>query len=428
MSIVATLVAARSMSARRLESRQDFGIAPPAETEFMSRPQIHSHQRLRLSLWVGAALAALCSQAPAADWPVTTEQRDTANQVAQAGIPLSELSPNAPESHTVVRGDTLWDISKLFLRSPWRWPELWGMNLEQIKNPHLIYPGQVLYLVKVGDRAMLRVGQPGGTTGDSMGNTVKLSPRVRADTLDSGAIPAIPLHLIAPFLNEAIVLNTDELATAPRIVASSFEHVLMTRGEMAYVRGDLKGNRDFRVFREATPMVDPDTGEVLGYESRYVGTAEFVRDGSVTATLDGKSNEIIPATFKMTTVRVEAGVGDRLAPVPPRDYAAYVPHAPAQALKGRIISIYGEAISAGQNQIISLNRGAREGMERGHVMALWRNGAMAVDTTDPKRPMMKLPDERIGTIFVFRVFDRVSYALILQTEDPVKPGDRFSQP
>jgi len=394
----------------------------------MSRPDTHSHQRLRLSLWVGAALAALCSQAPAATWPVTTEQRDTANQVAQAGVPLSELSPNAPESHTVVRGDTLWDISKLFLRSPWRWPELWGMNIEQIKNPHLIYPGQVLYLVKVGDRAMLRVGQPGGTTGESMGNTVKLSPRVRADTLDSGAIPAIPMHLIGPFLNEAVVFSTDELTTAPRIVASQEGRVLMSRGETAYVRGDLKGNRDFRVFRDSTPLTDPDTGEVLGYEARYVGTAEFVRDGGVQGTLDGKSAQIVPATFKMTSIRLEAGVGDRLAPVPQRDYAAYVPHAPTQALKGRIISIYGEAISAGQNQIITLNRGARDGVERGHVMALWRDGAMAVDSTDRARPLMKLPDERIGTLFVFRVFDRVSYALILQSEDPVKPGDRFSQP
>jgi hypothetical protein len=394
----------------------------------MTRPQAHSHQRMRLSLWVGAALAALCGQAPAADWPVTTEQRDTANQVAQAGIPLSELSPNAPDSHTVVRGDTLWDISKLFLRSPWRWPELWGMNLEQIKNPHLIYPGQVLFLVKVGDRATLRVGQPLGAGGEPMGNTVKMSPRVRADTLDNGAIPSIPLHLIGPFLNEAVVFSTDELATAPRIVASQEDRVLMSRGETAYVRGDLKGNRDFRVFRDSTPMLDPDTGEVLGYEARYVGTAEFVRDGSVTATLDGKSNQIVPATFKMTGVRMEAGVGDRLAPVPPRDYAAYVPHAPAQALKGRIISIYGEAISAGQNQILALNRGARDGVERGHVMALWRDGSMAVDNTDKSRPLMKLPDERIGTLFVFRVFDRVSYALILQSQDPVKPGDRFSQP
>lgn len=393
----------------------------------MSRPQIHSHQRLRLSLWIGAALAALCTQAPAANWPVTTEQRDTANQVAQAGVPLSELSPTAPESHTVVRGDTLWDISKLFLRSPWRWPELWGMNLEQIKNPHLIYPGQVLYLVKVGDRAMLRVGQPAGGA-ESVGNTVKLSPRVRADTLDNGAIPAIPMHLIGPFLNEAVVFSTDELATAPRIVASQEGRVLMSRGETAYVRGDLKGNRDFRVFRDSTPLVDPDTGETLGFEARYVGTAEFVRDGGVQGSLDGKSAQIVPATFRMTSIRQEAGVGDRLAPVPQRDYEAYVPHAPAQALKGRIVSIYGEAISAGQNQIITLNRGARDGVERGHVMALWRDGAPAVDTTDPSRPLMKLPDERIGTLFVFRVFDRVSYALILQSEDPVKPGDRFSQP
>jgi len=389
----------------------------------------HSHQRLRLSLWVGVALAAWCGLATAANWPVTPEQRETANQVAQAGVPLSELAPDAPESHTVVRGDTLWGISQIFLRSPWRWPELWGMNLDQIKNPHLIYPGQVLYLVKVGDRAMLRVAKPvGGAGAEPVGNTVKLSPRVRAETLDDGAIPAIPMHLIGPFLNEAVVFSTDELSTAPRIVASQEGRVLLSRGETAYVRGDLKGNRDFRVFREARPLADPDNGELLGFEARYVGTAEFVRDGGVQASLDGKSSQIVPATFRMTSIRQEAGVGDRLAPVPPRDYAAYVPHAPAQAIKGRIVTIYGEAISAGQNQIVTLNRGARDGVERGHVMALWRDGAPVVDTTDSSRPLMKLPDERIGTLFVFRVFDRVSYALIMQSQDPVKPGDRFSQP
>jgi len=387
----------------------------------------HSHQRLRLSLWIGVALTALCAQAGAVNFPVTPEQRTTANQVAQAGVPLSELSPTAPDSHTVVRGDTLWDISKLFLRTPWRWPELWGMNLDQIKNPHLIYPGQTLMLVKVGDRAMLRVGQPVGGTGEQ-GNVVKLSPRVRADTLDNGAIPSIPMHLIGPFLNEAVVFSTDELATAPRIVASQEGRVLMSRGETAYVRGDLKGNRDFRVFRDSTPLKDPDSGEVLGFEARYVGTAEFVRDGGLQASLDGKSAQIVPATFKMTTIRQEAVVGDRLAPVPPRDYAAFVPHAPSQAIKGRIVSVYGEAMLAGQNQIITLNRGTRDGIERGHVMALWRDGSRVPDTTDPSKPLMKLPDERIGTLFVFRTFERVSYALILQSEDPVKPGDRFSQP
>ncbi|MBE7420566.1 MAG: LysM peptidoglycan-binding domain-containing protein [Ideonella sp.] len=388
--------------------------------------QGHGHQRRQLSLWVAAGLTALCTPAFAVNYPITPEQRSTANQVAQSGVPLSELSPNAPESHTVVRGDTLWDISKIFLRTPWRWPELWGMNLDQIKNPHLIYPGQVLQLVKVGDRATLRVAQPVGSA--VPGNTVKLSPRVRAETLDNGAIPSIPLHLIGPFLNEAVVFSTDELATAPRIVASQEGRVLLSRGETAYVRGDLKGNRDFRVFREAKPMADPDTGEVLGYEARYVGTAEFVRDGGLQASLDGKSAQIVPATFKMTGVRLEAGVGDRLAPVPARDYAAYVPHAPSQPIKGRIVSIYGEAISAGQNQIVSINRGARDGMERGHVLALWRNGARVTDTTDPAKPLMKLPDERIGTLFVFRTFERVSYALIIDAQDPVRAGDRFSQP
>jgi hypothetical protein len=402
--------------------------SPTAESAHMNRSeQVHSHPLRRLSLWVGATLVAAASTpALAVNYPVTDEMRSTANQVAQAGVPLSELAPNAPDSHTVARGDTLWDISKLFLRSPWRWPELWGMNLDQIKNPHLIYPGQKLFLVKVGDRAMLRVGQPVGTTDNS--NVVKLSPRVRGETLDNGAIPSIPLHLIGPFLNEAVVFSTNELATAPRIVASQEGRVLMSRGETAYVRGDLKGGRDFRVFREAIPLKDPDSEEVLGYEARYVGTAEFVRDGGLQGSLDGKSAQIVPATFKMTSIRQEAGVGDRLAPVPQRDYAAYVPHAPAQPIKGRIITIYGEAISAGQNQIVTINRGANEGIERGHVLALWRDGTRVPDTTDAAKPLMKLPDERIGTLFVFRVFDRVSYALIIQSEDPVKPGDRFSQP
>ena len=385
-----------------------------------------SFPRKILPWCVGAALVSINALAAATTWPVTPEQRNTAQQVAQAGVPLSELAPNAPDSHTVQKGDTLWDISKLFLRSPWRWPELWGMNMDQIRNPHLIYPGQMLMLVKVGDRAMLRVAQPAGA-GDVPTNTVKLSPRVRAETLDSGAIPAIPLHLIGPFLNEAVVFNTDELATAPRIVASQEGRVLMSRGETAYVRGDLKGMRDFRVFRDSRPLNDPITGELLGYEARYVGTAEFVKEGGL-ATADGKNAQIVPVTFRMTSIRQEAGIGDRLAPVPPADYSAYVPHAPSKPLDGRIVSIYGEAMSAGQNQIITINKGTRDGVERGHVFALWRAGTTAVDRTDSSRPVMKLPDERVGTLFVFRTFERVSYALIIQSQDPVKPGDRFTQP
>jgi len=374
----------------------------------------------RGALWAG--LLATAAAAQAATYPITGEQRSTAQQVAQAGVPLSELAPDAPDSHTVKPGDTLWDISKLFLRSPWRWPELWGMNLDQIRNPHLIYPGQVLYLDKSNGRARLRSAQSVGGAGD----TVKLSPRVRSDAYDGGAIAAVPMHLIAPFLNEAVVFNSNELAPAPRIVAAQEGRVMMSRGDTAYVRGDLAGLRDWRVFREARPLTDPVTRELLGYEARYVGTAEYVREGE-TSTTNGKA-EIVPATFKLTTIREEVGVGDRLAPMPPRDYSTYAPHSPAQAMDGRIVSIYGDALTAGQNQIVALNRGSSDGLERGHVLALWRDGAPAVDRTDGKAVPIKLPDERHGLLFVFRVFERVSYALIVQVQEPVKPGDRFTQP
>jgi hypothetical protein len=356
------------------------------------------------------------------NFPITAEQRARAKDVAQAGVPLSELAPNAPNSHTVQRGDTLWSISGLFLLRPWRWPELWGMNLDQIRNPHLIFPGQVLVLVldKTSGRATLRLGSAG--EGD---NTVKLSPRVRSELLNNGAIAAIPLHLIGPFLSEAAVFNGNELDAAPRIVAAQEGRVLLSRGETAYVRGDLAGARDFRLFRELKPMFDPDTREVLGFEGRYVGTAEFVRAGAQTS---GDKAVVVPATFAITSTRLEALVGDRLSPVPQQELAAYVPHPPVAPVQGRIVSVYGDGLRAGQNQVVALNRGERDGLERGHVLALWRAGRQTIDTTSAAKTPLQLPDERNGLLFVFRVFDRVSYALILSVQDPVGQGDRFTQP
>jgi LysM repeat protein len=353
------------------------------------------------------------------DFPITPQQRSTAQQVAQTGVPLSELAPNAPDSHTVVKGDTLWDISKLFLRSPWRWPELWGMNLDQIRNPHLIYPGQVLVLEKVNGRARLRVAGGDGTTG-----TIKLSPRVRSGPVDTNPIAGVPMHLIAPFLNEAVVFETNELESAPRIVAAQEGRVMMGRGDSAYVRGDLAGRRDFRVFRSAKPLVDPTTKELLGFEAPFLGTAEFVRAGSGAE----PTGQIVPDTFVLTSVKEEVGVGDRLAPTPPTEYGSYAPHAPAKPISGQVVAIYGDGLNAGQNQIVSINRGSRDGMERGHVLAIWRDGAKTIDRTDPSLPAIKLPDERHGTLFVFRVFERVSYGLILTAQEPVRSGDRFTQP
>src|SRR5580765_7992663 len=187
------------------------------ETHMTRRDRSASRvRRVAGAVSVGAALGlALCATgAQATDYPITSQQRGTAQRVAQDGVPLSELAPNAPDSYTVKTRDTLWDISKLFLRSPWRWPELWGMNLEQIRNPHLIYPGQVLYLDKTGGRARLRMGQAVG------GGTDKLSPRIRSSELGAGSLPSIPFGLIEPFLNDAVIFQTNELEAAPRIVAA----------------------------------------------------------------------------------------------------------------------------------------------------------------------------------------------------------------
>jgi len=369
---------------------------------------------------VGALLGGTAFAAPG-DFPITKEWRDTARQVADAGVALSELAPDAPDSYVVKRGDTLWGISGIFLKTPWRWPELWGMNLDEIRNPHLIYPGQMLFLDKSGGRARLRLAQP------VQGDVLKLSPRVRATPLDTDAIPSIPFHLIEPFLNEAVIFEGNELASAPRIVATQEGRVLLSRGDTAYVRGELGGNTAFRIFREPRPLKDPTTGEVLGWEAVYVGATDAVRPGENRDDANGKP-EIIPATFSVTSIRQEANVGDRLSPVPPREFTNYAPHAPASPMAGQIVSLYGDALTAGQNQIVALNRGARDGMERGHVLALWRDGERVIDKTDPSRPTIKLPDERHGMLFVFRVFDRMSYALILTVKDPVKPGDRFTQP
>jgi hypothetical protein len=384
-----------------------------------------SAQRLSLGLSLGLALVSGGTLAQAATFPnlpVSPQQKATAQQVSEAGVPLSELSPNAPDSYTVKRGDTLWDISKLFLKSPWRWPELWGMNLQQIRNPHLIFPGQILYLDKRNGRARLRVGE----ALDQVGPDGKLHPRVRSGELDD-AISSVNVRALEPFFNEAVILDkAEDLELAPRVVATQEGRVILSRGETAYVRGDLAGRREFRLFRQPKPLTDPSSGEVLGFEAQYVGTAALTREGSEPAV--GSDAPPVPASITLTSLRQETMVGDRLAPVPVREFTSMVPHAPAQDMAGQIVSIYGDGLSAGQNHIVALNRGAKDGLERGHVLALWRDGRLVRDTSIESKEAIKLPDERHGLLFVFRVFDRMSYALILTVREPVKPGDRFTQP
>ncbi|MDO9316040.1 MAG: LysM peptidoglycan-binding domain-containing protein [Burkholderiaceae bacterium] len=392
----------------------------------MTRPLSSAlrHRPHAVTLSIGLALAlGWASQSMAApNFPVTEQQRSAAQKVASAGVALSELAPNAPESHIVVRGDTLWSISSLFLKSPWRWPELWGMNLDEIRNPHLIYPGQTLYLDTSDGRARLRLGKA------IQGNVVKLTPTVRSTALTNAAISSIPFNLIEPFLNEAVIFEGNVLDAAPRIVAAQEGRVLLTRGDKAYVRGEIGKDTVFRIFREAKALKDPTTNEILGFEAPYVGTAEFVRSGTHGRVASTAAVETVPDTFIVTSVREEASIGDRLAPVVGREYDNYAPHPPQTPLTGQIVSVYGTAVTAGQNQIVALNRGKGDGVERGHVLALWHNGSKAIDRTDDRLTELTLPDERHGMLFVFRVFDRMSYALILSVQEPVRIGDRFTQP
>lgn len=371
--------------------------------------------------------------------PITTGQRSTAQQVAQTGVPLSELAPDAPDRYTIRRGDTLWGISGIFLQRPWRWPELWGMNMEQIRNPHLIFPGQVLVLNRVGDRAFLSFEQ-----GDTP--TVRLSPRVRAESLADVAIPPIPLNVIEPFLTESRVVDAAEHARAPRIVATQESRVLLSRGDRAYARGQYGTPDAFtglalstdegqpqlhRVYRNAVPLVDPITGETLGYEAQFIGQTRLVRGERLREMpgAAGVSFQVEPATIDILMAREEIRIGDRLLPEPPREVPVYIPRAPDQPQSGHIVKAYGNAARfSGQNQVVVINRGAADGLQRGDILAILKDANVVPDTTDAARTPLHLPGERNGLMMVFRTFDRVSYALVLQITDGVKTGDRFVNP
>lgn len=378
--------------------------------------------------------------AAAQNFPITPAQRSTAEMVASTGIPLAELSPTAPDSYTVKSGDTLWGISGLFLKSPWRWPELWGMNMEQVRNPHRIYPGQTLYLEKADGMARLRMGQP--PTGVPL-DTVRVSPRTRIAGLPDTSIPTLPPHIIEPFLNEAILVeDAGILERAPRIVAAPEDRVLLTQGDRAYVRGrngtplverDPRAIDAFRVFRNAVAIRDPLTRKVLGYEAKYLGAAELVRSESirpVRTSKGGFEDAVIPATIDIVRAKEEMRVGDRLLPEPPRVLTSYVPRAPTQPIDASIVSVYGDAVAmVGQSQVVVINRGTAEGVENGHVMAILKAGRRVDDRSQAgERSQIKLPDERSGLLMVFRTFEHLSYALVLEITDTVMVGDSVANP
>lgn len=379
------------------------------------------------------ALAATAVQAQTP--PVTATQRSTAEQVATQGVPLAELAADAPDMYVVKRGDTLWDISGMYLKRPWRWPELWGMNLQAIHNPHLIFPGQTLYLDKTGGVARLR------TTASGEPETVRVSPRTRSDSLSDTALPTLKPHLIEPFLAEPLVVDAETLKQAPRIVGTFEERVLMSTGDRIYARGDAANPlrtdpgepRQFRVFRDAIAMKDPLTGDILGYEAQYLGKAVLVRGETFEDSSNGKGgmvSEYVPASLDITGIKEEIRTGDRLLPAPARTFTSYLPQAPQLDVDARVVSIYGSSAmaNAAQNNVVAINLGSQDGIEVGHVLSLMTKGNRVRDVNDGVRTEIKLPSERNGMVMVFRTFDRVAYALILNVSVPVRVGDRLVNP
>ena len=396
------------------------------------------------SILHGAAALTVCLLALAASaqtFPITAQQRATAADVAQRGVAISELQADAPPSYTVKRGDTLWGVSGLYLKSPWRWPELWGMNLKDIRNPHLIYPGQTLWLTRADGRALLQVG-PAPTDSQAAEDEANLpserwSPRQRSQSLAASALPTLNNAMIEAFLTEALIVDEAELLTAPRLVAGLDDRVLLSRGDRAYARSqsgqDLIDQSDrpqqvLRVFRNATPLKDPQTGAVLGYEAQYLGRALLVRSESVQADATGR-NMPVPATLDILSAKEEIRVGDRLLPEPAQTLQSYVPHAPQALVDARIVSIYGSAVAnAAQNQVVVVNKGSLDGLDNGTVLAILKQGARLDDKTDPERSAIQLPDERNGLLMVFQTHERLSYALVLDIRSGVRVNDRLVSP
>lgn len=343
------------------------------------------------------------------------------------------IKPDAPDRYVVVRGDTLWGISQRYTDSPWRWPELWSMNKEQIRNPHLIYPGYVIILDRERARLSIAGGESGapGVTPEATpepgvarvpAGTVKLSPRVRSESLSKYEIPSIPPGIIEPFLTRPLVIEPDGLEKAPTIVGTQSNKVILAEGNVAYVRGMGKSSEGtWYVFRKGNPLVDPDTNKTLAYEAIYLATAQLTRPGE-------------PATVVLSSAALEVGAGDKLVAAGRAGPPNYAPHAPTVYLTGRVMSIYGglgKVGEAGPHSIVTINRGKADGLEIGHVLALYSAGGTSRDVTKAASASdanIKLPDERSGLVFVFRVFDRVSYALVMNITRPVNTLDVVQTP
>ena len=333
---------------------------------------------------------------------------------ALASADQLQIRPDAPNRYVVVKGDTLWDISEKFYEDPWKWPFIWGLNRETIKDPHWIYPGDTVFLDR--SSGTLRINEM-GSAGEGMAmrgesDATRLSPRVREDVSSHDAIPSIPVADIAPFLSRPLVVDEDALKDAPSLIGAREGRVVLGEGDISFATGLSSGmGEKWQVYRPGKKFIDPDSDELLGIEAVYLGDAQVTHFDDV-------------STLSITHSVLEMHQGDRLVVPSVETSTNYLPRAPANPISARVISVYGGVSQAGQNTAITLSKGARDGVEIGHVLALYHKG----EVVKSGGKSYTLPDERYGLAFVFRVFEKVSYALVMQTKFPVQLLDRAQNP
>jgi len=316
-----------------------------------------------------------------------------------------QLRSDTPDRYVVAQGDTLWGIASRFLKNPWQWPQIWGLNRQQVKNPHKIYPGDVVVLERTLNTTRLTLATDK--------ETVKLSPTIRSEQFGVTAIPSIPASSIEPFLSQPLVIERNGLANAPYLLGSSDNRVIFSAGNIIYA-SNLPADKGlvWQIFRPGKALKDPDNSDqILGYEAEYLGDAKASAfDDVSTVTITKATQEILK--------------GDRLVPSPGIIFNNYAPHAPEIPIHGRIISVYGGVTQIGKGAIITLNKGTLDGLEMGHVLAVYRRSY----AKSLERKIVQLPDERTGLVFVFRVFDKLSYALVVQSTQSIQILDVVKNP
>ena len=353
---------------------------------------------------------------------------DTTPQAAPAPTNNIQIKADYPRQYVVVKGDTLWDIANKFLRDPWFWPEIWHRN-PQVKNPHLIYPGDILTLIYVNGMPQIQLTRGEDTIRSEMvqqgQKTVKLSPNIHRQSLDA-AIPTIPNDAIRQFLTRPRVVSQEEWEQAPYIVGSDDAHLIMGAANKIYVRGELDKERiRYSVFRKGDELVDPVSGETLGYEIIYAGQARI-------------NSYDMPSAGELVSTKREVLIGDRLLPTDKSSIdQLYYPRLPETDMDGQIISLFDAIAGIAKHQIAVINKGKQDGLEVGHLLGTYQKGELARDKFlsskkikrgEENKLMVQLPDERSGLMMIFKTFDKVSYGLILESTRPIKKFDMVRKP